>query len=214
MIQGQTIQPTPPGAILAGALIVALGVSAAGEAGAAAIDRTGCPHVSSERIARAYRDSTWVVRARFAAADDHWSGAGESWTLIHTQTLHAFKGRPPPRLDILTRGDDAGPWLDGGALGALGQEYLLFLRPAPRGAPIEGVAMVSDGCGASKPWSHVSHGEARSLEAPGHFARPQRIAMKSEGHARHVRVASEEKTKGHKSKHWRWPEPLRGLFDS
>ena len=211
---GRIFHSKPPEAIFAGAFMVAIGVSAAGDAGATAIERAACSHAPSYVIARAYRDSTWVVRARFTAADDHWSGAGESWTLIHTQTLHAFKGRPPPKLDILTHGDDAGPWLDGGALGELGQEYLLFLRPAPRGSPIEGVAMVSDGCGASKPWSHVSHEEARSLEAPGHFARLDRTSVKSGGHAQHVRVASAEKTKGHHQRHWRWPAPLRGLFDS
>jgi len=209
MGSGYAMRSTTPGQRFAGALIVALGLPAAA-ASARAIDRPGCPHAPSVAVARAYHDSTWVVRARLTAADDHWSGAGESWTLIHTQTLHAFKGRPQAKLDVLTRGDDADPWLRGGSLGGLGQEYLLFLRPAPQGAPIEGLAMVSDGCGASKPWSHVSHEELRSLESPGHLLVAERNSQRSGSHGRRVRVATSEKPKPHK--HWRWPEPLRELF--
>jgi hypothetical protein len=155
----------------------------------------------------------WVVRARLTAADDHWGAVGQSWTLIHTQILRAYKGHPPPRLDILTRGDDAGPWLDGSSLSNLGQDYLLFLRPAPPGSPIEGVAMVSDGCGASRPWTRVSHEEFRSLEGQaGRLTLAQGGVVRSAGHLHHVRASGAERARARRNRHWRWPAPLRSLF--
>ncbi|HEY2048939.1 MAG TPA: hypothetical protein VGH03_06330 [Caulobacteraceae bacterium] len=156
---------------------------------------------------KAFRNATWVVRARFTAADDQWAGAGHSWSLIHARVIHAYKGRPPPRLEILTRGDDGGAWLSRGSLSELGEEYLLFLRPAPPGSPIEDVAVVSDRCGASKPWSRVSYHEARLLEGPRSPHIPHShviLAVRSEPvqpvqHPRH-------------DWRWRWRNRLRALF--
>lgn len=196
--------------LAAGAGAVVLGLAGAL---AAAAQPAECPRASSAAVARAYRHSTWVVRARLAAADDHWADAGQSWSLIHTQILRAYKGRPPSRLDILTHGDDAGPWLDRGSISDLGQDYLLFLRPAPPGSPMEGVAMVSDGCGASRPWSRVSREEIRSLESPaGRFVLAERGALRSAAPVRRVRVATAERPRARRSRHWRWPAPIRALF--
>jgi hypothetical protein len=193
-----------------GTAVALLGLAGVLAPAIAAPERMECPRTSYAAATRAYRDSMWVVRARLSAADDHWGAAGQSWTLIHTQIVHTFKGRPPPRLDILTHGDDSGPWLDGSSLSNLGEDYLLFLRPAPPGSPIEGVATVSDGCGASKPWSRVSHEEIRSLASPpGRLTLAQEV--RSEGPVRHVHATAAEH-KGRRGWHWRWPAPLRALF--
>jgi hypothetical protein len=171
------------------AAIIFAGTLAAAPAAQAVPAHTACPRDPAVAVARSFRASRWVVRARLTAADDHWAGAGDSWTLFHTRTLRPYKGRPPARMDILTHGDDAGTWLDRGSLSGLGQDYLLFLRPAPRGAPIEGAAQVSDRCGASKPWSWVSNEEARSLTAPSGpaaVAARRRVRPKAASHYPHV----------------------------
>jgi hypothetical protein len=184
------------GAARGGAPIAVLSIvgALAAPAGATGVS---CPRAPQAAVARAFHNSTWVVRARFTAADDQWSGARQSWTLIHIRILHAYKGRPPPRLEILTRGNDAGAWLSRGSLSGLGEEYLLFLRPAPPGAPIAGAAMVSDACGSSKPWSRVSYREAKFLEAP----------------RSHVVLAERSPPpRPHHDWRWRWRERLRVLL--
>jgi hypothetical protein len=203
--------------------------------------RAACPP-ASVAVARAFHISRWVVHARLIAADDHWAGPEDSWTLFHAQILHAYKGRPPPQLAILTHGDDAGLWLDRGSLGNVGQDYLLFLRAAAPGSPVAGAAEVSDRCGQSKPWALVPRNEVSALEgrpvgraplakrgprrskAKRHRARPQAEAVATEPyparesfedatpHPTQAPVVEAAPQTPTQSRRWRWPAPLRKLF--
>lgn len=207
------IFPMPARATSAGAImaIVSFAAAAVSPAVGAPVQAV-CPRSSAVAVVRAFHLSRWVVRARLTGADDHWGGAGESWTMLHAEILEAYKGHPPPRLDVLTHGDDAGVWLDRGSLRDVGQEYLLFLRPAPD-APIHGAAQVSDPCGKSEPWIRVSHEEARSLKSPfGPRLPPAHSFSRSRAGAHHGRGEVVHASTQRSSHRWRWPAPLRALF--
>lgn len=201
----------PSRATCARAMIAAVSLAGAPAPPAVAAPvQVGCPRSPAVAVARAFHVSTWVVRARLTGADDHWGGAEKSWTMFHAQILEAYKGHPPPRLDVLTHGDDAGVWLDRGSLSDVGQEYLLFLRPAAPDAPIHGAAQVSDRCGKSEPWLRVSHEEARSLESPfGPRIPPARRSRAARRHGRGEVVRASPPRSSHR---WRWPPPVRALF--
>jgi hypothetical protein len=194
-------------------LAVALAATLAAASAAAIPEPTACAHDPSATVARAFRASKWVVRVRLVGVDDHWGGAGESWTLLHAQTLRPYKGRPPARLDVLTHGDDAGPWLDRGSLSGLGQDYLLFLRPSPPGSSRPDAAVVSEGCGASKPWVRVSPGEARALESPyGPVVLAERSPFRSGIGSHHPYGGVVRHSPSRPSHGGRWRTPLHGIF--
>ena len=114
-----------------------------------------------------FSDATWVVKARVIAADNHWSGEDESWTLYHLQVITAFKGKPQSRIEMFTYRDSGGFYLDKGMNPDLGGEYLLFLDPIskPENVPVtvRNATEVNYACGQSKAWDEVSGDDQKRL---------------------------------------------------
>jgi len=118
-------------------------------------------------LAQEFADARWVVRAKVMAADDHWSDEDESWTIYHLQVSTAFKGMPPPRIEMFTYRNSGGFYLDKAMNANLGGEYLLFLNPisSEEGLPsaARGIAEVNYACG---PIEALGYSQQRGTETP------------------------------------------------
>jgi hypothetical protein len=140
---------------------------------AAALCMYGGELYAKTTVAREFRDSRLVVRARVVVADNHWSDIDESWTAYTVHVLHYFKGIGPARLRVFTMRDSGGFYMDNGPNPDLEGEYLLFLNPW-RGEPTaaHGAMEVNYNCGQSGPWTKVSLGDREALARLSH--RPPR----------------------------------------
>lgn len=128
-------------------------------------------------IPQEFQDSTWVIRAKVLAAEDHWSDETDSWTTYELEVLHAYKGKPSKRLRFFTYRDSGGFYLDRPSVDLpaghdIGGEYLLFLDPLPvqRDAPsaAKGAVFVNYSCGASSAWADVRPSDRRKLRRLEH----------------------------------------------
>ena len=141
--------------ILAFSLTIALGVASASPAAALC---------SGETVAREYRDSDLVLRARLVSELRTWDdspsaayqaqwGPGGVVSLYGLRVLEIFKGGPGPRVALFTEHNSGAFYVDAD------KDYLLFLRyirPYPgRPAAARGATYVKYACGQSKPWSQV-----------------------------------------------------------
>ena len=117
-------------------------------------------------VAREFRDSKWVVKAKLEAADYHWANSGESWTVYTVRVLTRYKGSPARFMRVFTYRDSGGFYLDKGTSPDLDTDYLLFLVPPTQELPrgINRVAQVNYSCGQSRPWSEVPLADRQALE--------------------------------------------------
>jgi hypothetical protein len=116
-------------------------------------------------IAREFKDSHWVVRAKVVSAKDHFSDEDESWTIYRLEVEHTYKGQPPHQLLFFTFRNSGGFYMDKAwarlpAGHDIGSEYLLFLNPWPARKDLPPLAkdsvFVNYSCGVSGPWPNIS----------------------------------------------------------
>jgi hypothetical protein len=116
-------------------------------------------------VAQEFREASVVVRARLVAETSAWDDEPSReftarWgdeglvSLYRLKVLQAFKGAPPPRVNIYMPHDSAAFYIDPD------KDYLLFLNAIPpfRGRPgaAAGAYTVKYACGQSKPWAQVT----------------------------------------------------------